>query len=323
MGQHLAEALRKVFLDTGRQLKELSVATGLRVSQLSEYQNNRRTPSFTVLDQIADGYGLPYRDVVRLWLEDQAGTQAAIDRLSAEVLPSRSASPTTPFSSLVGALSGSRDVHRAAGKVVSHFEKSKQLLDASTHDILTALTRIPALQVVEGKSATSISAFGVQWTPLAPGSKISKARLFVAKRPAPVLAEFHSFPGGIGGLHRQPDLPSRPACYELWSVAVGEGLVLVQREKEQEGWDEFDAAPGTCGYYWSANRHIWLNTNDESPLVVFHIFYPYRRSDLSPGGSDEAIEFQVRSPGSAVTADVLVAIRNAIRKRPRMRPAGK
>ena len=314
MGIRLAKALREASKDSGKQLKDLAKATGLSSSLLSEYHSNKRNPSFGSLAQLADGYALPYSRVVRLWLEDQTETQQEIDRLASEVFVQRDKAPPSPHIGLIDSLVGSRDVHRAAEKVLEQVEKSKRLIDTSAHEILTALNNIPSLQVLGGRTAAIISASSDDWRPIQGNSECKKRTVFVAKRPTPVLAELHCIPPRMGGLHRQADFPSRPAYYELWSVVQGEGILLVQREKIEEGWDQFDAMLGFCGYYWSANRHVWLNVADNTPLILFHLFYPYRQSDMKPGGCDEACEFEIKHVETALPVEVASEVQKSIRK---------
>lgn len=317
MGQLLADALRKAAESSGKQLKDLVTPTGLQMSRLSEYQNNKRTPSFECLAQLADGYGLPYRDIVRLWLLDQAESTSAKDRLSAEVFPNQELPALNDIDALVRSLGGARDVQKAARTVIDNLEKSKSLLDVGARKIIDTLARIPQLNVVGGRTSKSVCQKDVQWSPLRAGSKVAKCTVFVATKPTPMLAELHSFAARTGGIHRQPEFPTNPACYELWCLVSGNGLLLIC---EDDAWQDYSVADGSCGYYWSANRHIWMNLSRDAPLIIFHAFFPYRRSDLDPSGPGEALEFSLDSFENSLPNDIAAVIRGALRQQ-RQRPS--
>jgi hypothetical protein len=94
----------------------------------------------------------------------------------------------------------------------------------------------------------------------------------------------------------------------------GHGRLLVESEEPSGDWSEFDANAGSCGYYWSAQRHIWLNHHRQDDLVVLHTFFPYQRSELSANGFDEALEFSLEALDKQLPKAIRAKLQDIARK---------
>lgn len=290
MGKNLGRMLRRTREQNNLLQCDMVDATGIPAPRLSEIENGK-TPSCSQLSQLADGYGIPYSELVRLWLTEQLDSDDAKDRLIAEVFPSRGQGTKGPTSVGLDAIASNRRLHRAARHVVEEMEKGKRALDTTTLKLLDALRRLPEVNVEEGKAPKCVRINDAKWLPLGPDgkSKIQKCTVFAVKRPTPLVVELHRLASKIAGLHRQAHLPSRPAYYELWSLVSGRGLLLIE---EESAWTEYVVGAGDCGSYWSGHRHIWVNLDHRDPLIVYHIFFPYRSGGLEVGGPGEAMEFR-------------------------------
>lgn len=310
MGTLVANLLRRAKSATAKQLKELAELTGIPSSRLSEFQNSKKNAALEQLGPLADGYGIPFRTLVASWLLDAVPSQQERDRLQKEFF----AAPKVdldPFETLIESLGSSRGIRSAAKKIVDELRKTKTTIDSSTQEVLRALSKIRELNVIGGKSPQICIPEKTAWVPLVRDSRIEKSTIFVAKNPTPLVAELHRFPPRLGGLHREPEVPGTSPCYELWSVARGSGALLIERDGE---WSDFHLEPGACGYYWSADRHVWINDSSKSSLVIFHAFFPYRPASLKVDDPGEAFEFSIDAPDERIDPTLNARIKSLARQ---------
>lgn len=312
MGKLLGRLLRSARDERNKLQKDMVHATGIAASRLSEFENGIKSPPKpNQLAKLADAYDIPYPRLVRTWLLDELHTDEAKDRLIAEVFPVQTRDTLNPVRTGLDAIGSNRRLHRVARRVVEEIEQSKRVLDETTLNLLSVLNRLPEVQIEEGKASKCVKMSSAKWTQLEPNkmSSTEKCTVFAVKRPTPLVVELHRLAPKMVGLHRQAHLQSRPAYYELWSLLSGQALLLVE---EEAGWVEYVVDSGDCGSYWSGHRHAWVNLDDHLPLVVYHIFFPYRSGGLRVDGPGEAMEFPRDNVPQSVADDVQQALRQAL-----------
>ena len=300
MGNRIAKTLKEARRLSNKTQSDLVAGAGVGASSLSGYENGE-DPPFENLHLLAEAYGLPYEKLFFDWMEDVLKSEELFRRLRHEVFGSMQGSPPHPLQAMVDALHGIRGVHKAAKLVKDHLDDAKARLDVGAQAMLKSLTDITVLLVEGGEQPVALSATRGKWESLRKGvdTLCRKQTLFKAIRPTSALAELHQFPNGIGGMHQ---LGSRQPYYELWSVVAGSGVLTVL-QKNGDGsrtWQDFEATVGTCGRYHGGDRHIWLNASQEHPLVILHLFYPYRQWDSQ---QDVGAEFQVHESASVLSTD--------------------
>ncbi len=305
MANRLGNALREQREKQGRILKQLVIETNIGLSSLSELENGRRQATLEQLVLLTRAYGIGFSEAIELWLLDQTEKTSTRDLLKSQLISQKNASQRGIEEMLVP-LSVNRDLCRAATHAIESVESAKV-------GLLQAMAHISQLRVVGDKRPGTITDLaGLDWSPTKFGPRLSKSVVFVATRPTPFLVELHRLSPRTAGVHRQADLPSAPACYEIWCIVEGNGELGLESDGS---WTRERVECGACGYYWSAQHHIWINPSPSQFLTILHAFFPYRKSDIGPGMPGDACAFCIDDPPDFISENVRREVTQAAKRR--------
>jgi len=279
MGNLLGKALLGKRDEQGKKLQAISIATGIPVPRLSEIENGK-SPTLEMLVRLSNGYDLAFREAVDLWILDQAETNSTRDLVRAHITAPQEQVSQLEIANLLKRLSANKELSKTVEKVIDS-------LDATKKELLIAIGKISQLRVVGERRAKSIIyPKDAEWSTHVLGPGVEKDVLFAATRPTPFVVELNRVAPRAAAIHRQADLPYAPASYEIWCVLDNEGVVALD---DNGSWSHQKVRPGSCGYYWGGQRHIWVNPSHSSQMIILHAFFPYRKSEVGPGQAGEVL----------------------------------